>query len=312
MEIVLRNPFYLWALVVIPVIIIAHFLSLQYARGRAIKFANFSALARVSQKVSVTSNFPVLIVRITIFIAIVFAISGAALRYQGSQIDADYVLAIDASTSMTAEDLFPSRFEAAKISALEFVDGLPFYSQVGVISFSGTSYIHQTLTANKDLAKVAINEQRILTSGGTSLGDAIVTSTNLLINSAKSRVVILLTDGRSNVGINIPNAISYANNNNVIVYTIGVGTKEEYFLDVTNVTGALGVNDLELEALANYTGGKFYYPKSRTELLAAYSDIANGEKIKASLDLTFFLLLYILLALIAEWVLVNTRYKIIP
>jgi Ca-activated chloride channel family protein len=312
MEIIFRNPFYLWALVVVPIIIIAHFLSLQYSKGRAIKFANFAALARVSQRVQVTSNIPVLMLRITVFIAIVFSISGTSLRYNGSQIDADYILAVDASASMTAEDLFPNRFDAAKDSALSFVDTLPIYSQVGVISFSGTSYVHQPLTIDKKLVKNAINEQRILVSGGTSVGDAIITGTNLLMNSAKPRVIILITDGRSNVGISVSNAIAYANNNNIIVYTLGIGTEEGYFLNLSDAAGSLGVNTLELEIIASSTGGKFYYPKTRQELLLAYSDVATSEKTKASFDLTFFLLIYILVALITEWVLVNTRYKVIP
>ena len=68
MEIVFRNPFYLWALVVVPVIIVAHFLSLKYSKERAIKFANFVALARVSEKVRLNSNFIVLFLRVIVSI----------------------------------------------------------------------------------------------------------------------------------------------------------------------------------------------------------------------------------------------------
>lgn len=312
MEIVFRNPLYLWTLVIIPLIILAHYFSLKYSKGRAIKFANFVALARVSDRVRFSSNFPVLILRITTFIAIVFAISGTVVNYNGSQIDADYVLAIDASASMLAEDLLPNRFEAAKEAALSFVDELPTYSNLGIVSFAGTSYIHQPLTTDKALSKAAISNQKILVSGGTSIGDAVITSSNLLINSKKSKVIVVLTDGRSNLGISLQNAIAYANNNNIIVSAIGIGTEEDYFIDVGDSAGPLGVNTVELELLAESTGGKFYYPDSRTELLEAYSDIARSEKTKTSLDLAFFLLIYILVALLTEWVLINTRYKIIP
>jgi Ca-activated chloride channel homolog len=311
MEIVFRNPFYLWGLLVIPLIIAAHFLSLQYSRGRTIKFANFNALARVSQKVRITSNFPVLLLRISVFVAIVFAIAGTSIRYEGTQVDADYVLAIDASASMLATDLAPTRFEAAKEAAIGFVDSLPIYASVGVLSFSGTSYVHQPLTIDKTLAKAAISEQKILSSGGTSVGDAIITATNLLLNSAKPRVIIIITDGRSNVGLSVQNAIAYANSNNVIIYTIGVGTEAGYFLNITD-TGGLGVNLVELETLASSTGGKFYYPDSKDDLSRAYTDIAISRKVKASLDLSFFLLIYLLISLVIEWVLINTRYKVIP
>lgn len=312
MEIVFRNSFYLWALVVVPIIIVAHFLSLRYSKSRAIKFANFIALARVSEKVRISSNFVVLLFRIVIFAAIVFAITGTTLFYSGSMVDADYVIAIDSSASMLAEDFVPTRFVAAKEAALSFVDSLPIYSSVGVIGFSGTSYVRQPLTIDKGLVDGAIGELGILTSGGTSIGDAVITGTNLLMNSAKPKVIILLTDGRSNLGVGVASAVDYANDNNVIVHAIGVGTEEDYFIDVEETIGPLGVNVDELESLADLTGGQFYYPKTKAGLNDVYSTIALSEKTKVSLDLTFFLLIFILAMLSVEWVLINTRYRIIP
>jgi len=312
MEVIFRNPLYLWALVVIPIIIVAHYFSVRYSHGRAIKFANFVALARVSQRVSVTSHFPVLVIRVLIFVSIVFAITGTTIYYSGTQTDADYILAIDASASMLAEDFFPTRFEAAKVSALQFVEFLPSRSSVGVIGFSGTSYVHQTLTNDKNLAKIAVNRQEILASGGTSIGDAVITGTNLLVNSLKSKVIIILTDGRSNVGVSQENAVAYANNQNVIVHAIGIGTEEDYFVDVTDVVGPLGLDTEELEKLTSATGGTFYNPGSPEDLTAAYKDIATSVKKKSALDLTFYLLAFLMVALFMEWLLVNTRYKVIP
>jgi len=312
MEIVFRNPFYLWSLVIIPIIIIAHFLSLKYSRQRAIKFANFVALARVSEKVRVSSNFLVLLLRVVIFVAIVFAITGTTLFYDGERVDADYIIAIDSSASMLAEDFSPTRFEAAKNSAANFIEDLPVYASAGVVSFSGTSYVHQPLTIDKNLLSKSISSLQILVSGGTSIGDAVITGTNLLMNSGKPKVVIVLTDGRSNLGVGIDTAIEYANNNNVIVYTIGVGTEEGYFLNISDQIGPLGVNIEELTEIAVYTGGNFYHPETSEELNNAYYDIANSKKTKVSLDLTFFLMIFILLSLVVEWVLINTRYRIIP
>ena len=251
MEIVFRNPFYLWALIVIPVIIVAHFLSLRYSKARAIKFANFVALARVSERVRLSSNFSVLILRIIVFVAIVFSIAGTTVYYEGKQIDADYILTIDSSASMLASDFLPTRFEAAKSSAISFVDSLPIYSSVGVIGFSGTSYVTQTLTIDKNLVKSAIGNLNIMSSGGTSIGDAVITGTNLLMNSAKPKVVILLTDGRSNLGIGINSSINYANENNVIVHAIGIGTEEGYFLNLNETIGPLGLNTGELDRKAH-------------------------------------------------------------
>jgi len=312
MEIVFRNPFYLWSLVVVPIIIVAHFLSLRYSKARAIKFANFIALARVSEKVRMSSNFTVLVLRIVVFVGIVFAIAGTTLHYSGSRIDADYVIAIDSSVSMLAEDFSPTRFEAAKRATSIFVDELPVHISAGVIGFSGASYVYQPLTIDKELVGFSVDNMQILTSGGTSIGDAVVTGTNLLMNSGKSRVIVLLTDGRSNLGVGIETSINYANANNVIVYTIGVGTEEGYFLNISEAIGPLGVNVEELERLASSTGGEFYHPQSSEELGSVYGQIAESKKMKVSLDLTFFLLMFILLILVVEWVLINTRYRIIP
>lgn len=312
MEIVFRNPFYLWALVVVPIIIVAHFLSLKYSKNRAIKFANFVALARVSEKIRVSSNFTVLFLRIIVFIAIVFAITGTTLFYSGERLDADYVIAIDSSASMLADDFPPTRFDAAKSAAVDFVDSLPIYASVGVIGFSGTSYILQPLTIDKNLVRNSIQDLEVMTSGGTSIGDAVITGTNLLINSVKPKVIIVLTDGRSNLGISIGTSVNYANENNVIVHTIGMGTEEGYFVDISDAVGPLGVNTEELRNLAETTGGSFYYPETVDDLKNVYDKIAESKKTKVSLDLTFFLLIFILVTLVAEWVLINTRYRIIP
>ncbi|MBR9704686.1 VWA domain-containing protein [Candidatus Pacearchaeota archaeon] len=312
MDFVFRNVFYLWFLLIIPLLIVAHFISLRYFKKRAMKFANFIALARVSEKVGLSSNYVVLGLRILVFGAIIFAISGTVMWYEGSSIDADYVIAIDSSASMLAEDFSPTRFEASKSAAKEFVNSLPIYSSVGVVSFSGISYINQPLTNNKAIINKAIDNIEIISSGGTDIGGAIVTGTNLLINSGKPRVVIVLTDGRDNVGLNIRNSIDYSNRNRVIVDTIGIGTEEGYFLEVDEKLGPLGVNLEELRLISDTTGGKFYYPKSIEDLGNIYSEIAKIEKTKVSIDLTFFLLIFILAILFFEWVLINTRYRVLP
>lgn len=312
MEVIFRNPFYLWGLLIIPVIIIAHFVSLRYSKKRTIKFANFTALARVSQKIGISSNYAVLFLRMLVIVAIVFAISGTSFWYDGNTIDADYIISIDSSSSMLAEDFTPTRFDASKKAALDFVDNLPIYSSAGVVSFSGVSYVNQPLTSDKKIIKDAINNVEILSSGGTDIGGAIVTGTNLLMTSGKPRVIIILTDGRSNIGLGLVKAIGYANNNNVIIDTIGIGTEGGYFVNVNESLGPLGVNKNELELIANSTKGKFYNPQSNSELANIYSDIAKSNKSKVSIELTFFLLCFILIALVLEWILINTRYRILP
>lgn len=312
MEIVFRNTFYLWFLLVIPIMVVAHFFSLRYLKKRAIKFSNFIALARVSEKVGISSNYFVLLLRVLVFVAIIFAIAGTVLWYDGSKIDADYVIAIDASASMLAEDFLPNRFEASKAAANEFVNSLPFYSSVGLISFSGTSFVNQPITLDKMIISESIDALEIMRSGGTDIGGAIVTGTNLLMNSDKPRVIVIITDGRANVGFNVQNAIEYANRNYVIINTIAIGTEEGYFVEIDEALGPLGVDTNELNLTATSTGGEFYYPKTNEELGNIYNEIARSKKTKVSLDLTFFLLIFILAVLFLEWILINTRYRVLP
>ena len=312
MEIVFETPLYLWFLLVVPLIIIAHYFSLRYSRKRAVKFANFIALARVSEKVGISSNNFILFLRVIVFVSVIFAISGTSVWYSGTQIDADYIVVIDSSSSMLADDFFPTRFDAAKDAAKKFTDKLPIYSSIGIIGFSGTSYVAQPLTQDKQSLRRAVDNLDIMKSGGTDIGGAIITATNLLISSSKPRVVILITDGRSNVGFEVGQAISYANNNRIIVNTIGVGTEEGYFLEVDEQLGPLGVDTKELELIASSTGGEFYHPETIAELNKIYEGISKVEKSKVSLDLTFFLLVFILAILFVEWILINTKFRIIP
>jgi len=312
MEIVFRSPFYLWSLIIVPLVVLAHFLSLMFFKQKAIKFSNFIALARVSEKIGVSSNYTILILRVLVLISIIFAISGTSVYYSGDKIDADYIVAIDSSASMLAEDFSPNRFEASKNAAIEFVNSLPIYSSVGVVAFSGTSYLINPLTNDKKIIKDAINKIQITSSGGTDSGGAIITGVNLLWNSKKPKVIILLTDGRSNVGVPIPEAIQYAVKNNILINTIAIGTDEGYFLEIDDTLGPLGINNQELNLIANSTSGKFYYPKNSFELVQIYDDIAKSKKENVSLDLTFFLLIFILGTLFLEWILINTKYRILP
>ena len=313
MEIVFQNSFYLWALVVIPLVIVIHFVSLRYSKNRSVKFANFIALARVSEKVGLSSNFGVLFLRVFVLIVVVFAIAGTSVWYEGTSVTSDYVVAIDASASMLAEDLSPTRLDVAKETAVNFVDKLnPLYSSVAVVSFSGTPFVHQMLTKNHGIVVDAINEIGVRRLGGTDIGNSVITGSNILFASAEPKVVVIITDGRDNVGLSVEDAIFYANDNNVLVYTIGIGTEEGFTEGNGSIVGPLGIDEGELQKLATETGGEYFNVRSADDLEGVYGNILNAERRRVSLDLTFFLLIGGLLLLVIEWVLVNTRFRIIP
>jgi Ca-activated chloride channel homolog len=313
MELIFRNAFYLWSLIVIPIIILIHFFSLKYSRKRVIKFANFIALARVSEKVGISMNLEVLFLRVLVVLFIILSISGTNVRFVGSSVTSDYVIAIDSSASMLAEDLEPNRLDVAKESAVNFVDKLnTIYSSVSIVGFSGTPFVHQILTKDKTSIKNAINEIEIRKIGGTDIGNAIVTGSNVLLSSLEPKILILITDGRDNLGLSLEDAIYYANEQGVLVYTIGIGTEEGFTTGEEGLLGPLGIDESELQMVADETGGRYYNVNSAEDLNEVYNEILNTKRKKVTLDLTFFLLIAGLSLIVLEWVLINTRFKIIP
>jgi Ca-activated chloride channel homolog len=307
MEITFANPIYLWGLVSIPIYIVLYFVSIKYSRAMAVKFANFVALSRVADKVGETFNIPVLIVRILALICIILSISGMTLWYYGESANKDYVIAIDSSSSMSiANDFQPNRLEAVKIAATNFVDDLPLTSSVGVLSFSGTSYIEQVVTPEKSAVKNSIANMKLSAVGGTDLGNAIMTATNILIPSKKSRAILLLTDGRSNIGISDDAAILYANSYQVVVHAIGIGS-EDLEDDI------LGVDEDSLSRIANLTSGNYFYVTSEEDLVGVYEElIKNPPYGKNPIDLVFPLLFLALILLMVDWMMDSTIYRKIP
>jgi Ca-activated chloride channel homolog len=313
MEIVFTNTYYLWALIVVPIVILVHFLSLRYSKKRAIKFANFIALARVSEKTGISSNFSVLFIRILVLITIIFAIAGTSIWFESNRLEADYVIAIDNSASMLAEDLKPTRLDVAKQTATSFIDQLNYlYSSVAIVSFSGTSYVHQISTKEKTLLKNIISNLNINKIGGTNIGNALITSSNVLIASQNPKIIILITDGRDNVGIGYQEGTRYSLKNNIIVYTIGIGSSTGFTESNEEQIGPLGIDEEQLKEIASLTGGEYYQVTSNQDFETSFTQILSKKNRKISFDLTFILLLISLTLLILEWILVNTRFRIIP
>ncbi|GAI15549.1 unnamed protein product, partial [marine sediment metagenome] len=112
---------------------------------------------------------------------------------------------------MLADDFAPNRFDAAKRAASLFVDSLTGDADIGIVSFAGAAFIDLKPTNDILSVKQAILDVSIKAASGTNLGQAIISSTNLLSEEKRARSVVLLTDGQSNVGIPVSEGIDYAN-----------------------------------------------------------------------------------------------------
>lgn len=310
MEVMFEHAIYLWFFLSLPLLIIVHFFTLRYAQGKSLEFANFAALARVARTPLLSKNLTLLVIRMFTLSCIVLAVAGTTIWYSGLAAQSDFVLALDTSSSMLADDYTPNRLGAAKKAATDFINGLPERTKVGLVSFAGTAFVLQRPTEDFLKLKDKIDTLEIQTVGGTDIGEAIITAANLISTEKEGNAVVLLTDGRSNVGIQPFEAANYANDNHVTLYTIGVGTEEGGAIEGTSLV--LSLDEESLKDMAARTGGQYFRAKTEEELKEAYEEITKASIKEISWTLTSSLILLALLASLLDWFLVNTRYRRIP
>jgi Ca-activated chloride channel homolog len=207
----------------------------------------------------------------------------------------DIVIALDMSGSMEAVDFKPNRLEAAKKTALDFIDKRKT-DRIGLVVFSGESFTLCPLTIDhkvlSDLFKKIKSDMTGVT--GTAIGDGLsVADARLKESKAKSKVIILLTDGMNNTGkIDPLTATEIAKTYGIKVYTIGVGSKGFAPYPVKTPYGTVYQNikveideDL-LTKIADMTGGKYFRATKNTELSKIYEEIDKMEK--TEIDQFFF------------------------
>ncbi|SHE69614.1 Ca-activated chloride channel family protein [Psychroflexus salarius] len=200
----------------------------------------------------------------------------------------DIVMAIDVSASMLAKDLKPNRLEALKKVATDFVSNRP-NDRFGMTVFSGESYTKTPLTSDKEITLNAIQsiEYSEIIEGGTAIGMGLATSVNKLKDSkAKSKVIILLTDGVNNTGFIDPEtATELAIEYGIKTYTIGLGSNGEALSPVAvRPNGSFVYRNVKVEideellkTIADKTGGKYFRATTNSTLKAIYDEIDQLE-----------------------------------
>ncbi len=239
----------------------------------------------------------------------------------------DIILAMDVSSSMLAEDLRPNRLEAAKEVAIDFINSRPD-DRIGLVVFSGESFTQCPLTSNHALL---INLYKDINFGmiddGTAIGDGLATAVNRLKDSkAKSKVIILLTDGVNNMGsIDPQSAAEIAELYGIRIYTIGVGTVGTALVPVRTQFGIqyqrmeVKIDEALLKKMSALTNGKYFRATNRQKLQEVYKEIDRLEKSK--IDVTEFsrkkeeFLPFVILALVLltlEFVVRFALLKLVP
>jgi Ca-activated chloride channel family protein len=201
----------------------------------------------------------------------------------------DIIMAIDVSASMLAKDLRPNRLEALKDVAADFIDGRP-NDRIGLVEYAGEAYTKTPITSDKSIVQRSLIDIKYNTiiEGGTAIGMGLATSVNRLKDSrAKSKVIILLTDGVNNSGFIDPKIASeLAVEYGIKVYTIGLGTNGMALSPVAiNPNGSFryGRQQVEidedlLKEIADVTGGKYFRATNNKKLAEIYDEINKLEK----------------------------------
>lgn len=193
----------------------------------------------------------------------------------------DIVLALDASTSMLADDFYPNRFEAAKAVAVEFVRGRTS-DRIGLVVFAAQAYTQAPLTLDYEFLQAMLADVRIgLIEDGTAIGSGLATATARLHEGVgRSRVVILLTDGQNNRGeVDPATAAEAAAALGVRAYTIGVGSDEERRRPFGDPFGPppAQIDEATLRHVAAATGGRYFRATDADALRAVYAAIGELE-----------------------------------
>ena len=224
-----------------------------------------------------------------ILLIIVLARPQTTNSWQNSEVEGiDIMLAVDVSTSMLAEDLKPNRLEAAKDVAATFINGRP-NDNIGITLFAGESFTQCPLTVDHSVLLNLIKDVKCgLIEDGTAVGLGIANAVTRLKNSkAKSKVIILLTDGTNNRGDISPlTAAEIAKSFGIRVYTIGVGTNgmAPYPYPVGGtvqyVNLPVEIDEKTLTQIAGITDGNYFRATSNSKLEEVYKEIDKLEKTK--------------------------------
>ena len=288
-------PKLLWLLVV-PGLLVRHYIYLELAQ-RHPHLRVSTAVPWLVKSTALTSSVRHIpfIFRIIALSLIVVAISRPRSSEVIEKIDAegiDIVLAMDVSTSMLARDFTPDRISASKDIAIEFIAQRPT-DRMGIVVFASESYTQCPLTTDRSaLINMMKEVETGLIDDGTAIGNGLATAIARMKDSdAKSRVVILLTDGVNNSGEMSPQmAVEIAKTYGVRVYTIGVGREGMAPYPVMTPWG-VEVRNLEVEIdedllkdIAEATEGRYFRANDNTKLAEIYGEINKMEKARTTVD----------------------------
>ncbi len=287
-SLVFANPAFLYLLGLIPVIVIFHIWKSRIGSA-SIKISSLSPFHSSGKPLRWYLRELLFVMRLLALALLIIVIARPQSANEWQQVNSegiDIVICVDASGSMQARDFKPNRLEASKDVASQFINGRQG-DRFSLVVFSAESFTQCPLTSDKATLLNLMNEIRFgMIDDGTAIGMGLATSVNRLKDSqAKSKVVILITDGVNNSGMISPlTAADIAKQFNIRVYTIGVGTMGTAPMPVNTAFGTVlqdvkvEIDEDVLQKIADKTGGQYFRATNNAKLEEIYSEIDKLEK----------------------------------
>ena len=320
------QPHFLWLLLIVPL------LAIRYLFVRKKDSATLTLSSTRSFKPTILSRLkPLLhILRLLAISALIVALARPRNVSVSSRVNTnkgiDIVMAIDVSASMLAKDLKPNRLEALKVVAIDFVNKRP-NDRIGIVVYAGESFTQTPITSDKRIVKNTIRKIKWgQMDGGTAIGMGLGSAVNRLKDSkAKSKVIILLTDGVNNSGFIDPKiATELAVEFGIKTYTIGLGSNGTALAPVGILPNGefqyaltkVEIDEPLLKEIASSTGGIYFRATNNKKLEEIYAEINKLEKSEVEefkyYNYTEKYRLLIILALVLitlEWIGRNSLFK---
>ena len=289
------SPYFLWLLAVIPLMVVYYVWRTRQG-GASIQVSTIDGVAEAPRTVRYYLRHLPFALRCAAVALLIVALARPQSVDEGSTSNTegiDIVLAIDISTSMLAQDLQPDRIQAAKQVAGNFITDRPG-DRIGLVAFAGEAFTQSPLTTDKaSLLNILGTVRSGMIDDGTAIGNGLATAVNRLRESqAKSKVVILLTDGVNNSGQIAPlTAADIASTLGIRVYTIGVGSEGQAPYPALDMWGNLSFVPMKVEIdekilsdIAEKTGGRYFRATDNEKLREIYKEINRLEKSRVEVE----------------------------
>ncbi len=282
-------PQYFWLfLILIPVIF--WYIFRKSKSQASLRYSSIKTFEKFNKPFKYYLRHLLFVIRITIISLLIIILARPQTEKVKNKITQgiDIVIALDISGSMLAEDFKPNRLEASKNIAIEFINKQE-YDRIGLVIFAGEAFTQCPVTIDhKILINMFSGVKQGLIEDGTAIGHGLATAVNALKDSkAKSKIVILLTDGENNAGnIDPMTAADLAAKFNIKVYTIGVGKNGYADMPVQTVFGIqlqkveVKIDEQTLKLISEKTGGKYFRATDNEKLKKIYDEIEKLEKDK--------------------------------